>query len=182
FARMVQLMKAIVAAATMLASCSSSSKPVARVTVEDIVVEIGAVELGAYCTPPAATEESEAQQRSCEPGSVTLSVHSGKLGQAVKVERVEVRDGAKMIGTLAIDKPTIWTTAGAYETWDQTIGANQAAQINYTLGGVDWSKVEGGRDAQYTRQFQVTVVIAIGATRRTVEKTVGTFPEPMFET
>jgi hypothetical protein len=180
----MKTLTAIVVTFAALASCWKSKAPDAPVAAtDDLSIEVGAITLGTACPQAAKPTESERQDRSCEPGTLQLSLHSGAQAETIKLQRVEIRDkSGKLVGTLAMQEPTVWTSAGAYEAWDQKIGAGQVMAVSYKLSPLDWSGVAGGAMALYEQTFQATVVIAVGDHERVFEKTIGTAFEGMIET
>lgn len=169
---------------TALASCWKSKAPDAPVpTANDLAIEVGAITLGSACPPTQEATESERQDRSCEPGTLQLSLHNGTQAETIKLQRVEIRDTAgTLVGVLAMQEPTVWTSAGVYEAWDQKIGADQVMAVSYKLSPLDWSGIAGGAMAIYEQKFQATVVIAVGTHERVFEKTIGAEFEGPIET
>jgi hypothetical protein len=166
----MKTLTAIVVTFAALASCWKSKAPDAPVAAtDDLSIEVGAITLGTAC--PQAAKPTQ------------LSLHSGAQAETIKLQRVEIRDkSGKLVGTLAMQEPTVWTSAGAYEAWDQKIGAGQVMAVSYKLSPLDWSGVAGGAMALYEQTFQATVVIAVGDHERVFEKTIGTAFEGMIET
>ncbi len=113
-------------------------------------------------------------RRHCEQTSMqlTLSPTSGFKGSWVEIKRVELLDTkGKVVQTLTASVPMKWSTAaGAYTAWDQKLGTD-VVRATYNLTSPDWNKLTNGRINAPGHTFQLRVVVSVGGSDRTVEKT-----------
>lgn len=125
-------------------------------------------------------------RRHCEQTSMQLTLTPAiDLKSSVKIKRVELLDKTgKVVQTLTASAPTQWSaTAGAYVQWNEKIGKD-AVRASYNLTSPDWNKLTGGRFNAPSHTFQLRVVVTVGGSDRTVEKTaiVPARVEPMVVT
>jgi hypothetical protein len=126
-------------------------------------------------------------RRHCEQTSMQLVLkpEAGFKPSAVKIKRVELLDPkGKVVQTLTASTPMQWSVAaGAYIAWDQKLGA-EVVRATYNLTSPDWNKLTNGRINAPGHTFQLRVVVSVGGSDRTVEKTaiVPARVEPMVVT
>jgi hypothetical protein len=113
-------------------------------------------------------------RRHCEQTSMQLSFtpSAGFKGSVVKIKRVELLDAkGKLLQQLTPSAPMQWSAAaGAYAAWDQKLGGD-VIRATYKLSSPDWNKLTGGRMNAPGHTFQLRVIVNVGSSDRTVEKT-----------
>ena len=124
--------------------------------------------------------------RHCEQTSMQLTLTPAiDLKSGVKIKRVELLDKqGKVVQTLTASAPVQWSvSAGAYVAWDEKLGKD-AVRASYNLSSPDWNKLTNGRMNAPGHTFQLRVVVTVGGSDRTVEKTaiVPARVEPMVVT
>ncbi len=116
---------------------------------------------------------------------LTLTPAPGFKGSSVKIKRVELLDTkGKVVQTLTAGVPASWNAAaGMYVACDEKLGKD-AVKATYQLSSPDWNKLTGGRMNAPSHTFQLRVVVTVGGSDRTVEKTaiVPARVEPMVVT
>jgi hypothetical protein len=152
-------------------------------------VELTAVTLADDCggTPPwsapAKVEKADAKgkldidssakgaraKRRCEQTSMQLGISAGDPSK-IQVKSVELFDEAgTSLGSLSASKPTRWSDAhGAYETWDESVGAGSAYSVSYVLTQPRWDQI-GDR---WNRTYTLKTVISVGGVDQTATKDV----------
>ncbi len=134
--------------------------------------------------PASMVPGAAPSRRRCEQTTMQLMLAaSGKSArtdiQITKVELFEKADG-KSLGTMTARDPQAWTdAAGAYQTWDGSIGPGQQLKAMYKLSAPDWSVIGGKWNAQ-GKSFRVVVTVKMGGQESTAEATVEG-PEIMVE-
>ncbi len=127
-------------------------------------------------------------QRHCDQTSMQLSFTPAtdlKNG-SVKIKRVELIDAkGKVVQVLTASAPMQWSAAaGAYIAWNEKMAGKDPVRASYNLSSPDWNKLTGGRMNAPSHTFQLRVIVTVGGSDRTVEKTaiVPARVEPMVVT
>lgn len=187
-----------------LAGCGASDAAPA----DDVMVNLASVTLGDDCggtLPPPdnagdATKKADKQDRSerdsdakrdsaaynCRQTSMQLSlVTNPKLAAtAIKIKKVELLDDkGKLLETLTASKPSRWN-GKAYETWTESVKADERFVASYLLTSPTWSKVTGGRRAAASKKFELRVTLDIGGKNKAIDKKVSAaaYIEPDVDT
>jgi len=111
-------------------------------------------------------------QPPCEPTSMQLSLRAPADAKAatLRITKVELLDGGKVVDTLTARKPSKWDDKGAYVTWDEAIAPNQTIQASYLMSPPDWNKLTGGKYNAHTKVFNLRVTFTTGNAEKTIEK------------
>jgi hypothetical protein len=169
----------------------STDEPVTQMPVE---ITVSSVTLGNDCGPPEEAE-SERQSKSgararvsedeaeCVQTALQLAIKAGAQASALRVKKVELVAPDGKVQTLRAFAPTTWSQRGVYKPWDQSIAANTAMQVSYSLASPSWAAL-GGRWEAAGKTFQVRVTLAIDSAERVfvTEAAVPAHIEPMIET
>jgi len=177
--------------AVALTSCWKASGTVEPrpPTAGNVDVEIASVTLADDCDTPIATtagsrldstaDSSMTQAGArvgggCEQTTMQLSLRSAPAGAQptqIRIKKVELLGpDHQPLGTLTSRAPTLWTDAGQYQDWNQTIDPGQTLAASYKLSAPDWSAVPGGRWSPATQTYLIRVTLEVGTQERTVEK------------
>jgi hypothetical protein len=111
-------------------------------------------------------------QPPCEPTSMQLSLRAPADVKAttLRITKVELLDGGKVVDTLAARKPSKWDDKGTYVTWDEAIAPDQTIQASYLMSPPDWNKLTGGKYNAHTKVFNLRVTFTTGNAEKTIEK------------
>lgn len=177
---------------SLLASCWKSGTthepPVTKtgdVTIELASVNLGddcpeTIDAGANAKASSAPISADMPRMECVQTSMQLSLHGTGATTDVRVKRVELLDDhGKLVSVLTPAAPTRWFD-DSYAAWNQQIHGGENVQASYSLRGLDWSKVAGGRMSNQDRTFTVRVTLAVGSGERKVEKST-TMPKISIE-
>ena len=151
-------------------------------------ITVSSVTLGDDCGPPAESESQSrrrvsAREADCVQTAMQLAIKAGSQASSVRVKKVELVAPNGKVQTLRAFAPTTWSQRGVYGPWDQSIAANAAMQVSYSLASPSWAAL-GGRWEAAGKTFQVRVTLAIDSAERVfvTEAAVPAHIEPMIET
>ncbi len=110
----------------------------------------------------------------CTQSTMQLALRNpGKSDATLRVEAVRLVDAGskKVLGPVAVRKPSVWSADGVYRAWDEEVPVGVDLKIGYRLGEPDWAQVEtalGSGVNLYAQPFVLEVDVAIDGTRQTV--------------
>lgn len=110
-------------------------------------------------------------KRRCEQTSMQLAVTAVAGGAPTKlaVKKVELYDetGA-LVGALTASSPTVWSDAGQYQPWDETIAPAAQLAVSYVLTQPNWAGVAN----RWNKTYTLKAVISVGGTDQAVQHDV----------
>lgn len=110
----------------------------------------------------------------CTQSTMQLALRNpGKQDATLRVEAVRLVDlgSKKVLGPVAVRKPSVWSADGTYRAWDEKVPVGVDLKIGYRLGEPDWAQVEkalGWGVNLYALPFVLEVDVSIDGTRQTV--------------
>ncbi len=110
----------------------------------------------------------------CTQSTMQLALRNpGKQDATLRVEAVRLVDvgSKKLLGPVAVRKPSVWSADGTYRAWDEKVPVGVDLKIGYRLGEPDWAQVEqalGVGVNTYAQPFVLEVDVSIDGTRQTV--------------
>ena len=110
----------------------------------------------------------------CTQSTMQLALRNpGKQDATLRVEAVRLVDAGskKVLGPVAVRKPSVWSAEGTYRPWDEKVSVGVDLKIGYRLGEPDWAQVEktlGSGVNTYAQPFVLEVDVSIDGTRQTV--------------
>lgn len=110
-------------------------------------------------------------ERRCEQSSIQLAITAPADAKAATLEIKSVElllASGSTVGTLQARAPSVWSDAGGYAPWDETIEPARELAVSYALSQPDWSKVKDRWNQAYT----VKAVLSVAGTEETVEHDV----------
>ena len=110
----------------------------------------------------------------CTQSTLQLALRNpGKVAATLRVEAVRLVDvGTKrVLGPIAVRKPSVWSEQGTYKPWDEQVAVGAELKIGYRLAEPDWAKVAetlGAAVNLYAQPFVLEVDVSIDGVRQTV--------------
>jgi len=120
----------------LLVGCAGKAVEAPVPPLDDVEVRVDSVWLGGRCTGASKCSESSAR----------LSLRSAASPAKVRLVSVTVGKGSGRSQDLAAHTPTVWTSSGRYEAWNETIAGDEVMAIEYGLTRVDWDQFVDDND------------------------------------
>lgn len=110
----------------------------------------------------------------CTQSTMQLSIANlGDREGKLRIDSVRLFDARsnKELGKIQARKPGQWNPIGAYQPWNEVIGAGATVKIGYRLGEPDWAAIPTipGTDTDpYTRPYVLEIDISVDGVSQTV--------------